>query len=481
MRGGIQSPFTNVSVFDDGFLDTLIPNYSLVDGDKIYNAKKDIVKRLQLLFLDIMNEEMKRTVFTFPVTTACFTINDNKEINDVEFLQEVTKRNLDFGFINFYIGKSSTLSSCCRLRSEMDNRFFVQQKSWTITFDDGTTQKYSSEESIELDSGDFLYVDEIKDKYKDVFVGGKKIVSINEENVKVLNEERAFANSFGSGSVQIGSIGVATLNLPRVAYKNNDNEDKFIEELKSSAEDSCKINHAKRHIVQKRIDSQNAPLYNHNFINIKKQYSTIGIIGLKEAVEIMGYDIMNEEGQAFVFKILDALNGIADKYERITKYPHNLEQIPGESAAVKLAEKDKLLKYQTKEYAYPFYSNQFIPLISNADLLDRIKLQGMFDSQFSGGSILHINVETKIDDASLLDSLVKLAAQKGVVYFAINYAIKECEDKHIEVRSGTTCSCGKEYVAIYSRPVGYLTKVATWSKTKREEDFANRKFYDNVA
>ena len=307
-----------------------------------------------------------------------------------------------------------------------------------------------------------------------------KIKNITEKSKQVLNNEREYHNSFGAGSTKIGSIGVATLNLPRLGYKYNTNEEKFFEELRLAAEDSCKINHAKRHIIQKRIDSNNAPLYNHGFLDLKKQYSTIGIIGLKECVELMGYNILDEDGQSFVFKILDILNSVADKMERFTKYPHNLEQIPGESAAVKLAEKDKLLKIQTADRHYKFYSNQFIPLISSADLLDRIKLQGLFDSRFSGGAILHINVDDRITDAKSLENLIHLTAKKGVVYFAINYAIKECEDGHTNVTQSNICQCGKPFSSVYCRPVGYITKTSLWSKTKREEDFANRKFYGDV-
>jgi anaerobic ribonucleoside-triphosphate reductase len=485
-RGGIQSPFTNVSVYDDNFIEKMLPSYRLVeDEETTYEATKEIVKQLQVLFLDTMNEELSRTVFTFPVTTACFAIDENKEILDKQFLKMIAEKNRQFGFINIFAGKSSVLSSCCRLRSSTESRFFEQLKYYIITLSDESSFEIQLNETLMLkdDDGkeDAFYIDEIKDRFSIFTFKGQKIKSIVEKSKQVINSEREYHNSFGAGSSKIGSIGVATINLPRLGYKNIGDETKFFEELKSSAEDCCKINHAKRHIIQKRIDGLNAPLYNHGFIDLKKQYSTTGIIGLKECVEIMGYDILTEEGQQFVFKMLDVLNNVAERSERFTKYPHNLEQIPGESAAVKLAEKDKLLKYQNSEYNYAFYSNQFIPLIAKANLLDRIKLQGMFDSKFSGGAILHINVDSKICDSKKLENLITLAVNQGVVYFAINYAIKECEDGHINVVPGDTCDCGKPITAIYSRPVGYITCTKFWAKTKREDDFGNRKFYSDIA
>ena len=73
------------------------------------------------MFLDIMNQEMKRTPITFPVVTACFSIDDDKNILDFDFLNFISKQNRKFGFINIYAGKTSVLSSCCRLRSDIKN------------------------------------------------------------------------------------------------------------------------------------------------------------------------------------------------------------------------------------------------------------------------------------------------------------------------------------------------------------------------
>lgn len=117
-RGGLQSPFTNVSVYDKYFLEKLCDEYVFPDGS---HPQIEIVQKLQVMFLDLMNEELRRTPVTFPVTTACFSIDDKtKEIKDKEFLRLIADKNKEFGFINIYIGKTSTLSSCCRLRSDTD-------------------------------------------------------------------------------------------------------------------------------------------------------------------------------------------------------------------------------------------------------------------------------------------------------------------------------------------------------------------------
>lgn len=165
MRGN-QSPFTNISVYSDTFLDQMIDGYSL-EGHVV---NKNTIKKFQELFLDIMNHELNRTPITFPVCTACFVTDDENEIvvEDLEFLDMISEKNLDYGFINIYCGKSSTLSSCCRLRSETDNRFFSEEKFYEIELDNGDINKVSSKHALSvknLKTGELeeKFIDEIKD------------------------------------------------------------------------------------------------------------------------------------------------------------------------------------------------------------------------------------------------------------------------------------------------------------------------------
>lgn len=307
-----------------------------------------------------------------------------------------------------------------------------------------------------------------------------KIKSITEKTEKVLNKNRQYSNSFGSGSTKVGSLGVVTLNLPRVAYENMNNEEHFIARIKSLTEDTARINNAKRNILQKRIDNGNLPLYTHGFINLKKQYSTTGICGLNEACAIMGYDILTDEGVEFAKRIIGAINEVTEKAERQYGAPHNCEQIPAEATAVKLAQKDKLLKIQVENFEYDLYSNQFIPLVTNADLLDRIEIQGKLDKHFSGGAICHLNVETRLNDKEKMKSLIETAANKGVIYFAINYNIQKCEDEHITVGKKETCDCGKKITDNFTRVVGFLVNTKAFNKKRREIDYPNRQFYNDT-
>jgi ribonucleoside-triphosphate reductase len=127
------------------------------------------------------------------------------------------------------------------------------------------------------------------------------------------------------------------------------------------------------------------------------------------------------------------------------------------------------------------YSNQFIPLTTNADMLDRIKLQGIFDKKFTGGAICHINVETEIEDEQKIVDLIKYCAKQGVVYWAINYNLQECENSHLTVGRNQSCTiCGKPIINNYTRVVGFLTNVKNWNPTRRTIDYPNRVFYKDV-
>lgn len=401
-----QSPFTNVSVYDRYFLESMCEDYIFPDGS---SPDINLIQKLQDIYLGIINEELRRTALTFPVTTACFSVDSDHNIKDNNFLRFISEHNKEYGFINIYCGDSSTLSSCCRLRSARDNEYF---------------------------------------------------------------------NSFGSGASKIGSLGVCSINFPRLAIKYPEKED-FLSKLKEMVEVCARVNNAKRKIVDKRIKNGNEPLYSLGFMDLSKQYSTVGVNGFNECIEILGENILEDGGQKLGLEILNVINTQNTKFQKQYDMPHNCEQVPGENMSIKMADKDKLLGYQD---IYDIYSNQFIPLVTNADMLDRIKLQGMFDNHFSGGSICHLSVDTRIDKVEDIMELIRTTAKRGVVYFAINYVLSECQNGHMTVSNDNVCPvCGGEIVNKYTRVVGFLTNVKNWHKVRREKDFPNRQFYQNVS
>ena len=726
-RSAVQSPFSNVSIYDDVFLTKLCDEYVFPNGKKV---KKETVKYLQDIFINLMNETLEVTPATFPITTACLAVNEDKEILDEEFLKYISKQNLQFGFMNIYAGKTSTLSSCCRLRSEGETEYF---------------------------------------------------------------------NTFGSGGTKIGSLGVVTLNLPRLAFTSKTKEE-FLQKLEENVILAAQINNTKRFLIKKRIDAGHAPLYSLGFMALTKQYSTCGIVGVNEALEILGEDILKEGGKLFVEQMLDKINEVNAKMAKKYGAPHNTEQVPAENclsgdtliktiyghkkikdlvgkeipvfsydknirkpviklaknirktiidaevyrvwfdndtyidatanhkfaknirpegknigiydiqwvrckdlkkkdsikhliklereriyynglkeshliykyfygdipngsvihhkdenkknndisnlecltdtehkslhgskhvvstcqccmckakrgeyvgknnpfygkkhtqetidkysikisktlkgvpktlehrrklsisaknkseektsnwnhgittetvlkmycegitqqeianklkcttgliqgrlkkcalnhkvvkveklnhredvydmeiedthcffagddvlihnSSAKLATADRILGFNTK---YDIYSNQFIPLVSDADIQDRIKIQGRFDKHMTGGAICHLNIVDQITDYKFMVNLIKHAVKQGVIYAAVNYNLQKCKIGHMTVGTKKKCSiCGEIITDNFTRVVGFLVNTKNWHKTRREIDYPNRKWYKEL-
>lgn len=413
----VQSLFSNVSIYDDKFLDTLVDFYYIEADGTTYFAEKDIVKNVQKIFLEVMNEIMERRITTFPVVTACFSLDDERNVQDEEFLRYVLDADKKFRFVNLYGGATSTLSSCCRLRSDRTNKY---------------------------------------------------------------------VNSIGSGSVKIGSLGVCSQNLPRLAFMANGDLTKFKQMLWDNIILSQRINGVKRGILKKAIDAKMIPIYNLGYVDLNTQYSTTGVVGIYEALQILGYDIKTLEGEAVAEDILKMINEATDVASDEQKAPCNVEQIPAENVAVKLAKKDRLLGYNDK---YDIYSNQYVPLKDmDADLFTRIRLVADLDKYMSGGSILHININEEVGDPETFVEMAKAMYKMGVVYFAYNKLLAECcdcgktftTDKETFDANNVTCpECGSHNTECALRIVGFIRKFKSWS-SERQAEGKQRKFYHSL-
>jgi ribonucleoside-triphosphate reductase len=151
-----------------------------------------------------------------------------------------------------------------------------------------------------------------------------------------------------------------------------------------------------------------------------------------------------------------------------------MEQIPGESAAVMFAKKDKRL---FANHAYKMYANQYIPLWKNVDIHERIRMQGMFDSMCSGGAIAHLNVTDSIEPEQM-KLIIEHAAKQGVIYFAINMNMAKCSScGKIYIGKFDKSPCHNAAIINYLRVVGFITPVEFWMPERREE-YKTRQFYN---
>lgn len=284
------------------------------------------------------------------------------------------------------------------------------------------------------------------------------------------------ADSFGNGGLNIGSHRIVLLNIPRASYISDD-EDQFFEILWNVMEDAKKILlvHRER-ILQKRIDQGFLKWFDAGVASLNKMFSTFGFTGLPEAIAGMGYDPYSEEGVAFGKKILHFMDDRAAEISDETGYAFNIEEVPGESAAINLCEKDKI---ELPSYVkVDMYSNQFVALTAGVPLLKRIQIEGELMSTVSGGAITHINLNEAIKNPSVMEKLITYVVRMGVTHFAINYGFTTCDKGHTFPGLRDNClECGSMDVSHLTRVVGYFVEVTNWHQKRQEIDFPNRTQY----
>lgn len=291
---------------------------------------------------------------------------------------------------------------------------------------------------------------------------------------------QGFSNSIGGTALKIGSVKVNTINLMRIALESKKSIPKYMEILTERVHLAIKVLDTVRHIISRNIEKGLLPNYQEGIIDLERQFCTIGINAMYEAVKYFGfidfdefgYASYSKEGLEFASMILDRINAIKDSYN--FDYSINVEAVPGERAAVILCEKDNLL-FPEQEEEYFIYSNQWIPLMQKCTLAEKIRLGSILDKKCGGGQISHINLDTPIEDEDTAFRLLNEIASKGVIYFAFNLRINTCAHNHGFY--GEKCPvCDGAVVDSYQRIVGFLTPMSSYSKVRKRE-FKLRDWY----
>lgn len=285
-------------------------------------------------------------------------------------------------------------------------------------------------------------------------------------------------DTFGNGGMNIGSARVITLNLPRIALRAQGDEEKFMQILEEEADGIRDLMVVHRELLKERVEQGFIqfikPL---GWVSLDRLFATIGEHGIFEANWFMGHDIASKEGQEFTTRVLDKLEELTSRYTDETGIVFNIEEIPAESAAVSLANADKL-RFGEEAQPFEMYSNQFVPNISDANVFEKMKLSGKFLNDMSGGGIAHINVDEMIKSPEMMRKLILLAIEYSVPHFAINYGFGICEHGHVSVvGNGTICPiCGGEIDDWLTRIIGYFVKVSSWNKVRKDWEFPRRNY-----
>lgn len=275
-------------------------------------------------------------------------------------------------------------------------------------------------------------------------------------------------DTFGNGGLNIGSHRVININLPRQALASEGNWDKFYTGLSQAMDDvkELLICHREK-ILKKRIDQGFLKVFTYGMASMGQFFSTIGFEGVPDALDFMGATDHHVRMEREL-EIMEFMENRCIQYSKETGYAFNLEEVPGEGAAVSMCSKDKILF--EGQVDRDLYSNQFVPLTEDMHLLERIRVVGQCQDVVSGGSILHLNMKERFTNPELMMSLIEYAVKMGVTHMAINYGDSICENGHWSPGMTKFCKhCDGEIVDNLTRVVGYFVPVSSWNPTRQLE------------
>jgi ribonucleoside-triphosphate reductase len=287
---------------------------------------------------------------------------------------------------------------------------------------------------------------------------------------------------FGSDEFT-GSIGVVTINLPRIAYLS-ENEKDFFSKLSKMMDIAKRSLEVKREVIEKLNDEGLYPYTKRYLKNFDNHFSTIGLIGMNETTlnaRWLNKPLYKEESRSFAIKVLDFMRDKIATYQEETGHLYNLEATPAESTTYRLAKADRE-RYPgiiTAGDETPYYTNSsHLPVDFDGDMFTALGNQEDLQAKYTGGTVFHTFLGEKISDWKVTRNLVeKIATNYRIPYFTISPTYSICPDHGYITGEHYECPhCGKT-AEVYSRITGYYRPVQHWNRGKKEE-FKHRKEYD---
>ncbi|MBQ0063866.1 MAG: anaerobic ribonucleoside-triphosphate reductase [Prevotella sp.] len=399
-----QAVFWNVAYYDRYYFESLFGEFYFPDGSKPDWAG---LSWLQKRFMKWFNAERLKTVLTFPVETMAL-LTENGECRDKEWGDFTAEMYAEgHSFFTYLSDNADSLSSCCRLRNEI--------------------------------------------------------------------QDNGFSYTLGAGGVSTGSKSVLTINLNRCIQYAVKNDIDYIQYLDEIIDLCHKVQTAYNENLKDLLAHGMLPLFDAGYININRQYLTIGVNGLVEAAEFLGMEINdNEEYRKYVQTVL----GEVEKYNKMYRTKElmfNCEMIPAENVGVKHAKWDREDGYFVPRECYNSYF--YIVEDDSLNIIDKFRLHGKpYIEHLTGGSALHMNLDEHLTKEQYAQ-LIKVAAKEGCNYFTFNIPNTICNQcGHIDKRHLKECpECGSKDVDYMTRIIGYLKRVSNFSQARQEE--ARRRYY----
>lgn len=399
-----QAVFWNVAYYDRYYFESLFGEFLFPDGSRPH---WESLSWLQKRFMKWFNRERTRTVLTFPVETMALLTKDG-DVMDREWGDFTAEMYAEgHSFFTYISDNADSLSSCCRLRNEI--------------------------------------------------------------------QDNGFSYTLGAGGVSTGSKSVLTINLNRCiqyAAKNNMHYMTFLAEVVDLVH---KVQTAYNENLKELQSKGMLPLFDAGYINLSRQYLTVGVNGLVEAAEFLGIRIDdNDRYAAFVQEVLGLVETYNRKY-RTKELMFNCEMIPAENVGVKHAKWDREDGYVVPRDCYNSYF--YVVEDESLNVLDKFRLHGRrYIEHLTGGSALHMNLEDHLSQEQYRQ-LLRVAAKEGCNYFTFNIPNTVCNDcGHIDKRYLHECpECHSKSVDYLTRVIGYMKRISNFSAARQKE--AARRYY----
>ncbi len=433
-RVGFQTPFTNITM--DLYVPSILKDYSVIIGgveqEETYAGFQHEMDIINKAFAEVMMEgDAKGRVFTFPIPTYNITADFDWENPNLDMIWKMTGKYGIPYFSNF-------------VNSDMSP-------------DDARSMCCR----LRLDNRELL---------------------------------KRGGGLFGANPLT-GSIGVVTINLPRIGHVS-ENEEEFFSNLREKVLLSVESLAIKRKVLEKFTDKNLYPyskfylreIKNNSGLYWKNHFSTIGIIGMNEAcLNFLGEDIASPAGQAFSLKVMDFMRDMISQIQEETGDIFNLEATPAEGTTYRLALLDKkmysdIICANEDDYqkgGAPYYTNSTqLPVNYTDDIFETLMLQDTLQTKYTGGTVLHLFLGEMVSDTTALKSLIKKVANNyRLPYFTISPTFSVCPTHGYLNGEQEICSVCQQETEVYSRVVGYLRPVKQWNDGKRAE-FGMRKTFN---
>jgi len=425
-RVGFQTPFTNITM--DLYVPSILKDYPVIIGgdehEETYAGFQSEMDTINKAFAEVMMEgDAKGRVFTFPIPTYNITADFDWENPNLEMIWKMTGKYGIPYFSNF-------------VNSDMSP-------------DDARSMCCR----LRLDNRELL---------------------------------KRGGGLFGANPLT-GSIGVVTINMPRIGYVS-ENEEEFFSSLKEKVLLSVESLAIKRKVLEKFTDKNLYPyskfylreIKNNSGLYWKNHFSTVGIIGMNEAcLNFLGEDIASPAGQAFSLKVMDFIRDMISRLQEETGDIFNLEATPAEGTTYRLALLDKkmypnIICANEDDYqkgGAPYYTNSTqLPVNYTDDIFETLMLQDDLQTKYTGGTVLHIFLGELVNDTTTLKRLIKkIANSYRLPYFTISPTFSVCPTHGYLNGEQKKCSVCNQETEVYSRVVGYLRPVKQWNDGKQAE------------